>query len=101
MKTYSWPGNVRQLRNAVMRMAVLTRDEVLGPELLPPEILGAGEGSSSGGRDLTLHDAGRRFEKEYIADVLQRCGGNQTQAAVVLGLQRTHLNRKMKDLGLR
>ena len=110
---YSWPGNVRQLRNAVERMAVLAPGKELTPDLLPPEITGAGPGampaggSAAGGGEgpaapagLPLKEAVLEFKREYIRSALDECGGNQRKAAERLGLQRTFLNRLIKELGL-
>jgi two-component system, NtrC family, response regulator AtoC len=99
LKGYSWPGNVRQLKNAVERMAVLAGTGKLGPELLPPEVLG-GDAAAPEPTDLPLKHALRQFEKGYIGRVLAATGGNQTRAAEILGLQRTYLNRLIKQLGV-
>ncbi len=110
---YAWPGNVRQLRNAVERMAVLAPGKELTPDLLPPEITVAGIGPEAGlgaapGRGegpaapegLPLKEAVRDFKRHYIRAVLAECGGNQRKAAVRLGLQRTFLNRLIKEYEL-
>jgi DNA-binding NtrC family response regulator len=107
MQGYSWPGNVRQLKNAVERMAVLARTDTLTPDLLPPEVFAGGadpaaapaEAASPGGI-LPLHDAVREFRRAHIVRALAETGGNQTRAAELLGLQRTFLNRLVKELGL-
>ncbi len=114
LQRYQWPGNVRQLRNAVERMVVLARADTLTPDLLPPEIflpaeqLVAGPERSiaaaaggAGEEDVApLHDAVRAFRRAHIARALARTGGNQTKAAQLLGLQRTFLNRLIKEYGL-
>ncbi|MBI5836403.1 MAG: sigma-54-dependent Fis family transcriptional regulator [Candidatus Eisenbacteria bacterium] len=106
LRSYAWPGNVRQLKNAVERMAVLARTDTLTPDLLPPEVFAAGAdpdappATAAPGGVLPLHDAVLQFKKEHIARALAQCGGNQTRAAELLGLQRTFLNRLIKELGL-
>jgi len=100
MCMYSWPGNVRQLRNAVERMAVLAPDSLLTPDLLPPEITSVGTGSEDL-TELPYREAVAGFKGRLVTRALDRCGGNQTKAAEALGLQRSYLNRLMKDLGLR
>ncbi len=117
---YPWPGNVRQLRNAIERMVVLARTDTLTPDLLPPELFlpadrlaagraapgapapGGGPGATDGGDDhfAPLRDAVRHFRRDYIAQALARTGGNQTKAAQLLGLQRTFLNRLIREYGL-
>jgi two-component system response regulator AtoC len=104
MQQYAWPGNVRQLKNAMERMVVLAVDEVLSPDLLPPEVL-ANQDVGSGGADiptdLNYREAVVEFKRRLIGRVLDECGGNQTKAADRLGLQRSYLNRMIKDLDLR
>lgn len=107
MQGYAWPGNVRQLKNAMERMVVLAADEVLTPDLLPPEVLenrDVGADGSAGpdiARDLSYREAVVEFKRRLIGRVLDECGGNQTKAAERLGLQRSYLNRMIKDLDLR
>ena len=104
---------MRQLRNAVERMAVLAPGKELTPDLLPPEVTGAGSGGAadagsraSRGEDpaapegLPLKEAVRDFKRHYIRTVLAECGGNQRKAAERLGLQRTFLNRLIKEYEL-
>jgi len=108
LERYTWPGNVRQLKNAIERMVVLARADELTPDLLPPEI--AAGGTAGGGRDgevrlselLTrpYREALEGFKKGLIQSALARAGGNQTRAAEMLGVQRTYLNRLVKELGV-
>ncbi len=107
MQGYAWPGNVRQLKNAMERMVVLATDEVLTPDLLPPEVLGNRDVGAGGlaepdiAQDLSYREAVSEFKRRFIGRVLDECGGNQTKAAEKLGLQRSYLNRMIKDLDLR
>jgi DNA-binding NtrC family response regulator len=96
LRAYPWPGNVRQLKNAIERMAVLAPSDTLTPDLLPPEILAPGpqEDLSS----LPYKEALSSFKREIVKSALARAGGNQTKAAQLLGLQRTYLNRLIKEL---
>jgi DNA-binding NtrC family response regulator len=107
MKGYAWPGNVRQLKNAMERMVVLATEPSLTQDLLPPEVL-ANQDVSVGGsddsdltRDLPYREAVTEFKRRLIGRVLDECSGNQTKAAERLGLQRSYLNRMIKDLDLR
>ena len=97
---YEWPGNVRQLKNCMERLVVLARTETLTPDLLPPEVLAPPAAAGDDTDALPLKEAETRFRKTHIARALARCGGNQTRAAEELGLQRTFLNRLIKELGL-
>jgi len=107
MQGYAWPGNVRQLKNAMERMVVMAVDDVLTPDLLPPEVLAnqdVGAGDAAGpdiAQDLSYREAVMDFKRRLIGRVLDECGGNQTTAAERLGLQRSYLNRMIKDLDLR
>jgi DNA-binding NtrC family response regulator len=101
LQAYAWPGNVRQLKNAIERMAVLARADVLTPDLLPPEITGkpaATEAAEGDAADLSYREALVQFKRRLIQQSLARAGGNQTKAAEALGLQRTYLNRLIKEL---
>jgi len=98
MERYAWPGNVRQLKNAVERMVVLARGELLTPDLLPPEIVSGPEGPPEELLALPYREALARFRQRVIRSALGRAGGNQTRAAELLQIQRTYLNRMIKDL---
>lgn len=105
LRAYPWPGNVRQLKNAIERMVVLARTETLTPDLLPPEVLAGGAESAppldaAGGETLPFKEAVRDFKRAHIARALARAGGNQTRAAQQLGIQRSFLCRLIKEYGL-
>jgi DNA-binding NtrC family response regulator len=100
LERYSWPGNVRQLRNAVERMVALAETDTLTPALLPPEVLSSDLASEGDPDGLPLKEATLEFRKRYIAKTLAKTGGNQTEAAKLLGMQRSNLNREIKQLGL-
>ncbi len=103
MQGYTWPGNVRQLKNAIERMVVLARTDTLTCDLLPPEVFiqqAEGGGTAEKECDLPLRDAVRNFRREYISRTLAKTGGNQTRAARMLGLQRSFLNRLIKEMEL-
>jgi DNA-binding NtrC family response regulator len=110
LRGYPWPGNVRQLKNAIERMVVLARTETLTPDLLPPEVLAGGDavgpasdavaGGAADGGTQPFKDAVRDFKRAHIARALARAGGNQTRAAQQLGIQRSFLCRLIKEYGL-
>ncbi len=105
LRAYDWPGNVRQLKNAVERMVVMAPGDELTPEILPDEILRGDDPAGDPGFDpdgiLPLRDAEREFRARHLRRALAATGGNQTRAAEILGIQRSSLNRQMKELGLR
>ena len=98
LRRYPFPGNVRELRNLVERLVIMHPGESIGPEhvraVLPRR--DSGEAMPS-----ALSEAVREFERRQIAAALQDEGGNMTRAASRLGLERSHLYKKMKQLGLR
>jgi len=100
LESYSWPGNVRQLKNAVERMVVLARGDVLTPDLLPPEVLAGPDSRPEDLWALPYREAMTGFRQRLIQSALLRAGGNQTRAAEMLGVQRTYLNRLIRDLSI-
>jgi DNA-binding NtrC family response regulator len=98
--SYPWPGNVRQLRNAVERMAVLATGPILSQDLLPEEIRRIGPESESELTVVPFKEAVVAFKRRIVGAALERSQGNQTKAAEELELQRSYLNRLIKDLGL-
>lgn len=101
MESYNWPGNVRQLKNAVERMVVMAPGKVLLPELLPAEIRTPDLIDPGVLENLPFREAVAGFKRNMLTRILDECHGNQTRAAEKLGLQRSYLNRLLKDLGLR
>ncbi len=95
---YPWPGNVRELQNAVKHGAVLSRGDAVDLEHLPEELMQpmVMPAPEDDGSLLTLAEAERR----HILRVLEACGGQQLDAARVLGIGRTTLWRKLKTFGL-
>jgi two-component system nitrogen regulation response regulator NtrX len=99
LQAYDWPGNVREVRNLVERLMIMVADDEITPAAL--DIPVAASVSGDGGSLTTLRDARSNFEREYIGRVVTACGGNMSRAARVLGLERSHLYRKLRALGLR
>jgi transcriptional regulator with PAS, ATPase and Fis domain len=95
---HSWPGNVRQLRNAVERAMVMEDSPLIELGSLPHEIGGCCPPPGGAGPDEDLSLA--RGEQRLMARALDRAGGNQTQAAKILGITRDGLRYKMRKHGL-
>jgi len=99
LMSYSWPGNVRQLRNIIERMVVLTTGNKIGTETLPPEIRPAA-GELTGGMNNLVGISIEQAEKELIRNTLQLVNGNREQAAKILGIGERTLYRKIKEYNL-
>ena len=98
LRRYSFPGNVRELRNIVERLWIMTRGNSIGPEQVHSVLPLPQRGEAPAVR---LSDAVREFERKEIEEALLAAGGSMTKAAALLGLERSHLYKKMKKLGCR
>jgi two-component system nitrogen regulation response regulator NtrX len=97
---YSWPGNVRELRNVIERIVIMNPTTGrFERKHLPPLVYRDGS-RRTGGEFLTLHQARAAYERDYILKKLDDNHGNISRTADVLGLERSHLYRKMKTLGI-
>jgi len=105
MLAYPWPGNVRELRNVVERLVIMVPETEIRPEHLGFLAAGSAEedtviGFKTDGELPPLREARARFEAAYIERVLEQCEGNVSQAARLLGIERSHLHRKIRQLGI-
>lgn len=97
---YPWPGNVRELRNVIERIVIMNpTTSRFERRHLPPLVYRDGT-RRWGGDFLTLHQARAAYERDYILKKLDDNHGNISRTAEVLGLERSHLYRKMKTLGI-
>lgn len=110
---HQWPGNVRELRNVIERMVILS-DGDLSPEDVPPEIRGDDEDTApdadalfsvaEGGivlpEGLSLREFREAVERAFILRRLDELGWNVSRTAESLGVERTHLHKKMKVMGI-
>jgi two-component system nitrogen regulation response regulator GlnG len=118
LRQYAWPGNVRELQSALKQALLRATGSVLMPEFLPesvtkgdaPPAPAAPEDGLSlaqfidqqlaaGSEELYAH-ALRRLERMLVTKVLQHTGGNQLQAAKILGITRGSLRNKVRELGI-
>lgn len=114
IQRYSFPGNVRELTNLAERLVILAEDPIHLSDL-PRSVAGDSGSSSSGVFDnsswpllsnfseesLTLREVRERVERDYIRLKLEETGWNVTRAAEILGIERTNLHKKLKQLGLK
>jgi two-component system, NtrC family, nitrogen regulation response regulator NtrX len=98
---YSWPGNVRELRNVIERVVIMNPMTTrFDRKHLPPLVYRDGHRRTPRSEFSTLHQARDAYERDFILKKLDENHGNITRAAEVLGLERSHLYRKMKTLGI-
>ena len=123
LRRYPWPGNVRELQSVLKQALLLATGPVLLPDFLPPALhpqpaeapsVVTPDGAPSdpglehfideriraGSEDLYA-EAVRRLERSLLTHVLRHTGGNQLQAARLLGITRGSLRAKLRDLGIR
>ena len=108
LQSHDWPGNVRQLRNNVERLMILTQsdpDQDVTSEMLPTEIgaLVPTTPTGAGGEklmSLALREAREIFEREYLIAQIARFSGNISRTAEFIGMERSALHRKLKSLGI-
>ena len=95
LNRYDWPGNVRELRNLTERIVILCPNHAIDVIDLPEEIYG--KKTLRGGMQAPLKDARQEFESRFIVNSLKANSWNITETAKQLGIERTHLHRKMRQ----
>ena len=104
LRQYSWPGNVRELKNLVQRLLILNRGEEVGTEEVQSALgkRSVAEASPQYTPDYnqSLRAARDEFERSYLLHHLKQVGGNVSELAQIVGMERTHLYRKLKALDI-
>jgi transcriptional regulator with GAF, ATPase, and Fis domain len=100
LEAHCWPGNIRELRNLMERLAYLSTGERIETEDLAFILSPGGESPALVAIDLPLAQATDRFQIEYIKKHIERAKGNMSGAAKRMGLHRSNLYRKMRQLGM-
>ena len=101
---YNWPGNIRELRNLIERIAILSPNtsekisNIIKESLKTPDLKII---SSESSLSSTLKDARENFEKEYLTNQLKKFNGNVASTADFVGMERSALHRKLKFLGIK
>jgi two-component system nitrogen regulation response regulator NtrX len=99
MQSYSWPGNVRELRNTVERIVIMhDNNHKVGVKDLPA--FGSAEPPASSYRFPSFKEASDAYHREFIQRKLEEADGNVSRAAELMGIDRSHLYRRMRALGI-
>jgi two-component system nitrogen regulation response regulator NtrX len=96
LEGYSWPGNARELRNVIERMAILSSGEHIIAAAIPIEI----RVQKEAGPRSTVHEARESAEREHLLRALEGASWNVSGAARALGMERTNLHKRIRALGL-
>ncbi|MDG5815672.1 sigma-54 dependent transcriptional regulator [Chitinispirillales bacterium ANBcel5] len=95
---YNWPGNLRELRNALERASIMVNGPVILPEHLPPQLQRAPALQRNG--SVLVGDM-QTIQREAIAEALRQTGGNKTRAAQILNISRRNLLYKIREYGFK
>lgn len=98
MQRYSWPGNVRELRNTIERVVILHQNHRVAVTNLPA--FGESEPPASSYRFPSFKEASDAYHREFIQRKLDEAEGNVSRAAELMGIDRSHLYRRMRALGI-
>jgi two-component system nitrogen regulation response regulator NtrX len=98
LQDHSWPGNVRELRNTVERVVIMNPREKVSLTDLPP--FGAEEAPAASFRFPSFKNATEAYHREFIQRKLAEADGNVSRAAEMMGVDRSHLYRRMRALGI-
>lgn len=102
IRAYAWPGNLRELRNAIERAVILAKGQMLSPDDFPSELRGQKTGTAPG--DANLPQVGslislEKLEETHLRKILERIS-SLSEAATILGIDQATLYRKRKKIGL-
>ena len=106
LRNYGWPGNNRELKNLVQRLLILGQGPVIDIDEVEAVLQQTDEAATPAGSsatlplDLPLREAREQFEKVYLEHQLQEVGGSVGKLAKRVGMERTHLYRKLRGLGI-
>ena len=106
MRNHSWPGNVREMRNLIQRLLVLGGEGEVSAQEIDENLSHGATNPDTGGSghqglfDLPLREAREQFERDYLIYQLKKAGGSVGKLSDSVGMERTHLYRKLRSLGI-
>jgi two-component system nitrogen regulation response regulator NtrX len=109
LESYPWPGNVRQLKNVMEWLTIMTppkeeqatlKTDDLPPEILGPKVKSVNKTTTIDYTSKPLREAREAFEREYLFQQIKRFNGNVSQTAEFIGMERSALHRKLKSLDI-
>jgi two-component system nitrogen regulation response regulator NtrX len=98
LRSYCWPGNVRELRNTIERVVIMHTGAKVSASDLP--LLGGEEPAPAPARFSSFRDASEAHQRDFIRAKIAEAEGNVSRAAELMGMDRSHLYRRMKSLGI-
>ena len=112
LQTVDWPGNVTQIKNFVEWLHIFIKSsnkkiDVITTNMLPNDLINENSRDKSSNEDkktimnLPLKDARKHFEREYLINQVSRFGGNISKTANFIGMERSALHRKIKEVGIK
>ena len=112
LQTVNWPGNVTQIKNFVEWLDIFIKSsnkkiDVITTNMLPNDLINENSNNKSSNEDkktimnLPLKDARKHFEREYLINQVSRFGGNISKTANFIGMERSALHRKIKEIGIK
>ncbi len=101
LHSYHWPGNVREVKNTIERLVIMVPGEEVVLFDLPSSILKQNGMTGPGYHQQNWHQAREEFEREFLLEKLIEHNGNISRTATAIGMERTHLHRKLKAYQIR
>ena len=98
LQAHAWPGNVRELKNLAERLVIMTPAHTIETRHLPAGLLKPNGAQKNPAEARSLSEARMAFDRDYILKKLEENRGNISRTAEALGIERSHLHRKLKSL---